>query len=63
MMSEDTHSEMNLDQQIKLFEDSINRIEECRRIGTGDLSQLDIDLENAYRQVALLKIRKMMFSA
>jgi len=62
-MSKDTHNEMNLDQQIKSFEDSINRLEECRRIEMGDLSQLDKDLENAYRQVTLLKIRKMMFSS
>lgn len=54
---------MILDRQIKMYEDCINRMEESRRNGSGDLSRLDSDLEDAYRQVALLKIRRMMLSA
>lgn len=49
---------MNLDRQIKLYEDCIARMEECRRSGSGDLSKLNQDIEEAYKQVALLKIRK-----
>lgn len=54
---------MILDRQIKLYEDCINRLEESKRNGSGDLSQLDSDLEHAYRQMTLLKIRRMMLSA
>jgi hypothetical protein len=62
-MSNKKHDRMILDRQIKMYEDCINRMEESRRNGSGDLSKLDGDLEHAYQQVALLKIRKMMLTA
>jgi hypothetical protein len=62
-MSNKKHDRMKLDRQIEIYEDCINRLEESKRNGFGDLSQLDSDLEHAYRQVALLKIRRMMLSA
>lgn len=51
---------MNLDQQIKSIEENITLLEECRRNCEGDPTRFDEDLNEAYRQVALLKIRKMM---
>ena len=54
------HYTMNPDKQIKIYEDCIARLEECKRKGSGDLSRLCEDLDKAYEQVALLKIRKMM---
>ena len=62
-MSDKKHDKMILDRQIKIYEDCINRLEESKRNGSGDLAKLEIDLEYAYHQVALLKIRKMMLSA
>jgi hypothetical protein len=53
---------MNLDNQIRLYEDCINRLEDSRRACHGDSSKLEDELEQAYRQVALLKIRRMMMS-
>jgi hypothetical protein len=51
---------MNLDRQIRTYEDCIARLEESKRRGGVDLSKVEKDLENAYRQVSLLRIRKMM---
>jgi len=51
---------MNLDQQIKLLEDCIARLEERIKAGSGDMARLNKDLGSAYDQMALLKIRKMM---
>ena len=51
---------MNLDRQIKLYEDCISRLEELKRAGTGDVSKVEFELEQAYRQASLLKIRRMM---
>jgi hypothetical protein len=58
-MKDGSH-EMNLDQQIKSIEENITLLEECRRNCEGDPTRFDEDLDEAYRQVALLKIRKMM---
>ena len=54
---------MNLEQQIKIYEDCISRLEECKRAGSGDQYQLSEDLDNAYKQISLLRIRKMMMNA
>ncbi|MFC2098304.1 hypothetical protein ACFLTA_06510 [Bacteroidota bacterium] len=54
------HYTMNLDKQIKFYEDCITRLEECKRKGTEDLSRLSEEQDKAYEQIALLKIRKMM---
>jgi hypothetical protein len=54
------HYTMNLDRKIKLYEDCIARLEELRRSGIGDLKEIERDIESAYQQVALLKIRKQM---
>ena len=51
---------MNLDKQIKTYEDSISRLEDCKRNGSGDTSLLCEDLNRAYEQITLLKIRRMM---
>ncbi len=59
-MDNDGHCNLNLDQQIKLFEDQISRLEELKRTTPGAPFRVNEDLDRAYRQVALLKIRKMM---
>lgn len=51
---------MNLDKKIKFYEDCIARLEECKRKGSGDITRLCEELDKAYEQIALLKIRKMM---
>ena len=51
---------MNLDKQIKTYEDCIARLEECKRNGIEDPSRIGEDLDRAYEQITLLKIRKMM---
>lgn len=53
---------MNLDRQIKKYEDCINRLEDSKRDRHGDPSRLDDELDKAYQQITLLKIRKMMFN-
>ena len=53
---------MNLDRQIKMYEDSINRLEDSKRTLQGDSFRLDDELDKAYQQITLLKIRKMMFN-
>ncbi len=59
-MDNDDHRNLNLDQQIKFYEDRISRLEELKRTSHGVPSRVNEDLDRAYRQVALLKIRKMM---
>ena len=51
---------MNMDQQIKYYEDCISRLEESKKTISGDSTRICEDLEKAYQQVTLLKIRKMM---
>ena len=51
---------MNQDHHIKLCENYIAKLEECRRTGTDDHSQLNEDIKKAYEQLALLKIRQSM---
>jgi hypothetical protein len=53
---------MNPEQQIKQYEDCITRLEEARNDGSVDQSSASREIENAYRQIALLKIRKSMDS-
>ena len=62
-MKNENNDLMNLEQQIKMYEECISRLEECKRAGSGDLSRLSEDLTNAYQQISLLKIRKMMMNA
>ena len=62
LMKNKDYDQMNLEKQIKSYEDCISRLEECKRTGSGDTSTLPEDLEKAYQQVALLKIRKMMMN-
>ena len=38
------HYTMNLDKQIKYYDDCIARLEECIRKGSGDLSRLSVVL-------------------
>ncbi|MFC2115698.1 hypothetical protein ACFLTU_04445 [Bacteroidota bacterium] len=59
-MNKDKPQQMNLDQQIKYYEDCIARLEECKKAISGDPSRICEDLNNAYQQITLLKIRKMM---
>jgi hypothetical protein len=61
-MDKENHRKMNLDRQIELYEDCINRLEQCKRAGTGDPSKIENELEKAYQQVTLLKIRRMMLA-
>ncbi len=49
-----------MEQQIKYYEDCISRLEDCKKIISGDRTRVCKDLDDAYRQIALLKIRKMM---
>ena len=53
---------MNLDRQIKLYEACINRLEDSKRAHQGDPTRLENELNEAYEQISLLKIRKMMFT-
>lgn len=59
-MKNDDPRDMNLDQQINSYEERISLLEDCIRSGSGDPSRINAELDHAYRQVALLKIRKMM---
>ena len=59
-MNMDEFRNMSFEQQIKYYEDHISSLEDCRRTGSGDISRLCMDIDNAYQQIALLKIRKMM---
>jgi hypothetical protein len=67
---------MSLDQQISLYEDRISQLEQMKRIlilqnniqpGSNngnspdhDLSRINVDLDESYEYIAILKIRKMM---
>lgn len=67
---------MSLDQQIRIYEDRINQLEQMKRTlitKTGNfsgkdesnlsenyISRIDMDLDENYQHVAILKIRKMM---
>ena len=67
---------MSLDQQIRICEDRINQLEQIKRnlsINTGNfseknesnlsenyISRINLDLDENYQHVAILKIRKMM---
>jgi hypothetical protein len=68
--------DMSLDQQIRLYEDRINQLEQMKRIvilqnnaqppinennpPVEDLNRINIDLDKSYEHVAILKIRRMM---
>jgi hypothetical protein len=62
-MHKDNYRRMNLDRQIELYEDCINRLEDCWRAGSGDSSKIKNELDKAYQQVTLLKIRRMMLAS
>lgn len=67
---------MSLDQQIRICEDRINQLEQMKRnlfTNTGSLNgndnsnlsenyigRINVDLDENYQHVAILKIRKMM---
>jgi hypothetical protein len=67
---------MSLDQQISLYEDRISQLEQMKRIlilqnniqpesndsnlHDHDLNRINVDLDESYEYVAILKIRKMM---
>ncbi len=60
------NQDMSLDQQIMLYEDRINHLEQMKRTlilqssDNNDLSRINVDLDETYEQIAVLKIRKMM---
>jgi hypothetical protein len=70
------NKDMSLDQQIMLYEDRISQLEQMKRtmilqdnnnplkkdsgIIEKDLDRINIDLDDSYEHVAILKIRKMM---
>ena len=57
---------MSLDQQIRIYEDRINQLEQMKRTlilqssDNGDLNRINVDLDENYQHIAILKIRKMM---
>ncbi len=51
---------MDIDQQIRRCEERILRLEDDRRNAFGDQEKMDASLDEQYRQVTILKIRKMM---
>jgi hypothetical protein len=57
---------MSLDQQIRSYEDRINQLEQMKRTlilqssDNSDLYRINIDLDENYQHIAILKIRKMM---
>jgi len=58
---------MSLDQQILIYEDRINQLEQMKRTlilqsneNSGDLNRINVDLDENYQHIAILKIRKMM---
>ena len=58
---------MSLDQQIRIYEDRINQLEQMKRTlilqsneNSGDLNRINVDLDENYQHIAILKIRKMM---
>ena len=68
--------DMSLDQQIKLYEDRINQLEQMKRtlilqdniqpisddrnLPEKDMNRINVDLDESYEHVAILKIRRMM---
>jgi len=58
-MEKDEIINMNIEQQIRFYEDQINRLEQSNR-SSGDTGRLSEDLNRAYQQLSLLKIRRMM---
>jgi len=70
------NKDMSLDQQISFFEDRINQLEQTKRIlilqnnshliknnadlPAEDLNRINVDLDETYEKMAILKIRKMM---
>ncbi len=68
--------DMSLDQQIRLYEDRINQLEQMKRIlilqnniqpvcddsdlPEKDLNRINVDIDQSYEHIAILKIRKMM---
>jgi hypothetical protein len=60
------NQDMSLDQQINFYEDRINQLEQMKRTlilqssDNNDLSRINVDLDETYEQIAVLKIRKMM---
>jgi hypothetical protein len=62
-MKNKDYDQMKMEKQIKTYEDCISRLEECKRTGSGDPSTISKDLETAYQQITLLKIRQMMLNA
>jgi hypothetical protein len=68
--------DMSLDQQISIYEDRINQLEQMKRtlilqnyessvkndtgLSEDDLNRINVDLDDSYEHVAVLKIRKMM---
>jgi excinuclease UvrABC nuclease subunit len=57
---------MSFDQQIRIYEDRINQLEQMKRTlilqssDNSDLSRINVDLDENYQHIAILKIRKMM---
>jgi hypothetical protein len=57
---------MSLDQQIRIYEDRINHLEQMKRTlilqssDNSDLNRINVDLDENYQHIAILKIRKMM---
>jgi|OpeIllAssembly_1097287.scaffolds.fasta_scaffold464102_1 hypothetical protein len=67
---------MSLDQQIKIYEDRITHLEQMKRTlimkpgnsfetsdfnsSENNISRINLDLDENYKHVAILKIRKMM---
>lgn len=67
---------MSLDQQIRLYEDRISQLEQMKRtlilqnniqsenndsnLPYQDLNRINVDIDESYEHIAILKIRKMM---
>jgi molybdenum cofactor biosynthesis enzyme MoaA len=67
---------MSFDQQIKIYEDRITQLEEMKRtllsksgyfseknnteVSENYLNRINVDLDENYQHMAILKIRKMM---
>jgi hypothetical protein len=67
---------MSIDQQIKIYEDRITQLEQMKRtlllkngnfseksgseMSENHLSRINVDLDENYQQMTILKIRKMM---
>jgi hypothetical protein len=69
-------NDMSLDQQIRLYEDRISELEQIKRtlilqnngqflnddsnLPDENLNRINVDLDESYEHIAILKIRKMM---